>query len=183
MEPFIVLAVLIICYPIFKYLIIVFNRIIFYFRLKNNCKKNNYNLRYNPLSMLLCITSKNRCDFHIEADDEILSVKFFMTPGKNSILTITGDNHYSFSSVFLFLRTGVIPGKYKSIADIDFLFNIDNTEHNKIIKPYLLISPACKIIYYEETPNSPQKREIGEMEYVNFYTLISQRKLLEIIDV
>ncbi|MBQ6171018.1 MAG: hypothetical protein IJK34_00110 [Clostridia bacterium] len=170
----------------FKYIRAFFIRLIFMFKLKKRCANNNAKLYSNSLLWLLGMTPHNGCDFYVETEKKVFSVKFFFTRYKRDVITFIGSSQFFWGWLRIESPTRPVEVKHRihKLPTIDFLYNMRNDFAGKPIMPYLLISPACSHIFLIPHLGATEfeVKRIGELQFIDYFTIISQHKLLEMIE-
>ena len=175
MEFIFILIIIIVIIISLGYLRVFIKRLSFYIRLKKTCKKNNVLIHKNSLLWLWGLTQEHGCDFYIEAKKNIYSIKIFTTYNKKHGLIFLDSETYKWQKP---VGRSSYDTKDKKLRQINFTYKAIEAFRNKQITPYLLISPAIKNIYLENRAKN-FRQAIGELEFIKYFFIISQVKLLE----
>ncbi len=160
----------------FKYVRAFFKRLVFMFKLKKLCAENSYKLYTNSFLWLLGKTPHNGCDFYVETEKQVYSVKFLFIPYKSRGITFIGSSEY-------FWGAPGIKRTYK-LPTVDYLYKMRDDFARKPVMPYLLLSPASFHIYYIPHLGASLKevKRIGDLYFIDYFTIISQHRLLEMLE-
>ncbi len=184
---FIIGLIILICSIIsLKYIRAFYKRLFFMFKLKKLCANHNVKLYSNSFLWLLGMTPHNGCDFYVETEKKVFSVKFFFTPIKSRPLTFIGCSQFFWGSPGIESPTNPVEIKHRihKLPAIDFLYRMRNDFARKPIMPYLLISPACFHVFLIPHIGATvfEVKRIGDYSNIDYFTIISQHKLLAMVE-
>ena len=186
MEFFIPLAVLIILFFSYRYIRALFIRLSFAARLRKLCGRKKFKLYTNSFFWLTGLTPNNGCDFYVETKKTVFSVKFLFTPYKSGSITFIGSEEYFHDMPRIESPTNPVERKHRihKLNYIDFNYKMRQESFRKRIDPYVLISPSCRHVWF--IPNlgatETEIKLIGETSWIDYFTIISQHKLLTVIE-
>ena len=123
-------------------------RILLFLKLKKVCKNNGAVIIPAKKLWIFGLRSGKRCDFHIETEKELLSVKLFQMLRRSSTLHLTDENKFycEHCIITVFGRYGgsnaiTYKTKPRRIPDYDFSSKLPKIE--KPQRKLLLVNPIC----------------------------------------
>lgn len=152
-------------YPFARYL---FKRISLAVRLKRACKKCGARLIPAHRLWLLGGRRGKNCDFHIDTENEIISVKLFQMLRRSSSLHLNSSCEYQCEHlvIALFGKFGgsssvTVKTKPRHLPYYDFSRKLPETD--KPQKKLLLVHPACSSFFIQskETGNGEHEAYVG----------------------
>ena len=158
---------------IMPYIRFLFKRVFLYSKLKSFCKREQ--LVFHKTSMLwwLGIKKHGACNFYIEAQDCIYSVKLFPILKRKSCLHFLEEQKF-YTEKFLILfglygSTARFSFKspIRTMGEIDFKYKFKKEWKEKMLIPILLFNPTCASVKLK-IKNNEQVIGDGDMVY-NFY--------------
>ncbi len=131
-----------------------FARLILSYRIKRFCRKNCVSLVCSKRLWMFSSNRCKKCDFHIEIENKILSVKILSPPVFRLTKIIFNEKgeyffEYSIPIISFFTSTVHNPIRTKSKKYIDYIFDIDrkgdNFKQEKILLTSSAFSDAIKL--------------------------------------
>ncbi len=129
-------------------------RMLLFLKLFVICKKYRMKLYGTHLFWILAGRDGKNCDFYVETNNELYSVKLFGVPRKLSVLFFTENGRYYiryFLALISYTTSWVhypIDGRRKELRNFDFENSRRASSAGKNAKNILLINPACREIRY-----------------------------------
>lgn len=128
---------------IYRFVRFFCKRLILWRRLKNICKKRNFQLFAENRRVLLAKRDLSPCDFHIVTRNTVFSVKLFGVAGKRSKLFFREDGTYH-------IRNRWLPGtKQKKLPGFNFRAGYRYEWELKTPRKILLLNPTCTGVFRE----------------------------------
>ncbi len=160
-----IFACLIVFYPFMRFFI---KRIIMISRIKRICSLKKLKYKANYFGHVLGNFNGKNCDFYIETNDKVYSVKLCGTYWRKDLCDFMDKNHYAIRSLsFQFAHTkNSVKYKVKTKPAYNFRYKFSESYYTKELIPIILMNPTSINVTYN-------KREIGNSDFVGegyFYT-------------
>lgn len=166
-----------------KYIYFVIKRSRLLFKLK----KANAKVTGTHKFWFLGTRGGEKCDFYVETEKEILSVKLFNCDDHRfSKLVLTDDRHFFFRkrAVFVSMSPGASDvyddGRRMSRPDYDFNYRPRVEWKDKAMKNVLLVNPTCREIIRKTERGD--EIILGAGDVINNMTVMSLSSLIKYID-
>ncbi|MBE6638872.1 MAG: hypothetical protein E7616_05395 [Ruminococcaceae bacterium] len=178
------LFALIVLYP---YLRMLIKRLIMVIKLKRMCHRKR--LKLHPAHLFWMFGDKigTSCDFYIETQDEILSIKLFGVKWRLATLCFTEGGEYYFKKYFALVSNlgGMLrmplETMHRKMHAFHFRHRFKEEWELKTTKNILLIHPVCHEIYY--IPIHGPRILLGAGDIVYGYELYSLSPLMQYLEV
>lgn len=140
------IAFLLFAFPFVRYFA---KRVFLAVRLKRLCKHRKFRLHKTHFLWFLGKNSEKNCDFHIETEKGIYSVKLFGSSFRKYFPTFTEDGkvYFKYFIPFLSMRNPnlvFIEGKKRFDGSFDYRYGFQENWKNKESRAFLLIHPNCR---------------------------------------
>ena len=167
---------------IFAVLRFLCKRIVLTVRVKRLCKKTNARLVKCGLLWWLGLRILSKCDFYLELDREIYSVKLFELLYRQSVLCFTWEDSFFIRSFMGFLGWGgrvlyTFNGKKKPVPRYDFRYRFEDEWELKNPHNILLVNPVCMEIRY--VGRNGDERIVGTGEFIGDIEIQTLSRLAE----
>ena len=148
---FTAVAVLIIMFPHIRWFS---KRLILKNKIKKLCIRNSYIIHSTHKLWFLGSKSSKNCDFYIETENQIFSVKLFGVLRRNSYLIFKEEGGYFIRGLLALVSRGwahILPfeGKLKQLPVYNFKYKYKNEWDNKSIRQILLVNPVPMDFRYQ----------------------------------
>ena len=169
MEFWLIILAVVAFFAILPFVRLVFKRISMVIKLKKACKKCGAKLIPTRKLWFFGGRKCKSCDFHVETEKEIISVKLFQMLRRSSSLHFTKNEEYycEHCVIMLFGRYGgshsiTVKTKPRLIPDYDFSYKLPQTDKPK--RKLLLINPVCTsfFIHSKEKHHEQGRADIGD---------------------
>jgi hypothetical protein len=149
-ETLIAIILFLVCYPYVRWFI---KRVVFSFKLKRFCKKNGIKIHKNSPFWVFGITKRTKCDFYVETNDTVYSVKLTENVIRKGHLSIIDATHFTFTN-YRFLFIPYIgywrQAKHKNFPEYDFHYRFKDEFYIKTVIPMMLMLPIpAQITFYD----------------------------------
>lgn len=168
------LALTVLSIPFIRFIL---KRIILVFKLKKLCNKGHLKLyRSNPFWFFGRKNGAN-CDFYLESEENIYSIKLFNVPKRSYMLVFTEDFKYFFRKILVIRgKSYNNDGKQRSMKSYNFRYKFRNEWELKKLHNILLIHPVCFEIHNRKL-NGPEKL-LGTSDMINGMSIYSLSRLI-----
>ncbi len=144
------LTIFILSYP---YVRCFFKRLIALIKIKSICRKKKYKLYLNHIFSFLGNKYAKNCDFYIETNKELFSIKLFGVSRRPTILIFKDNGEYFVRNFILtiFYGQGIFMhfnGRPKKIRTYNFRYKYNKKWDAKDVRQILLISPVSMDIRF-----------------------------------
>ncbi len=145
-------------------------RVVMSFKLQKLCKKNCYKLFPTHPFWMLGSKRGHKCDFYIETDRRIFSVKLFCVMPKKATLVFTDKGNFFVRRYIYFMSYGggiasPIDGKQQKYTDYDFRHGFRNEWETRSHRSILLIYPISTEIRLQY--GHGEEKLLGCGEFIN----------------
>ena len=146
-------------------------------KLKKQCKIEGYSIcGTHPLWQWGRKQAK-KCDFYIETEKELFSVKLFASARRGRLLVVCENNEYFFRRINVFFAFGSILRFYTDMSRRKFPqydFSYKCTNKTKKTRNILLIYPAYNTPLYQPSLGGERELSVGdELNGIELHTLSS----------
>lgn len=152
----------------FPYIRCFFKRMICCIKIKGVCDGKRVILYKNSPLWFLGSRYGKKCDFYIETEDEVFSVKLFGMLQKRSKLVIREGGDYFIRRFIGLIYYGTmsatfsaVNGKSKKIPEYDFGYKYKSKWEKKQVIPVLLVNPVCAEFVFQPNQGAETVIEPG----------------------
>ena len=176
-----VLIVVIAFVALIPYIRCFVKRLIFRSKTKRTCLKKGYRLHTTHAFWYFGSKYSKRCDFYIETDNNVFSVKLFGMPNRRAVLVLKGNDKFFVRRFFLLTHAisivlWPINSKDKKLPSYDFKFGYKDEWENKVFNKVLLVNPVGMQFRY--VSNRGAETMVRDGECVNDMKVISLSEFL-----
>lgn len=182
MKVAILIAVIILFFPVYRFLRFLFKRIILLAKIKRVCKSQNYGI-YGTRPLWFFSTKRTpTCDFYIDTSNTVFAIKLFGVMNRHATLVFTDSREY-FVRIFLGVAHigGLVPleSKAKKLPAYHFRYKYNTDWNIKEPKNILLIHPVCLEI--RKKPDRQDEVIIGDTEKICGMTVHSLSRFIGLL--
>lgn len=157
-------------------------RMSFYFRLKRACNRSGAQLYGNKSAWLFSTRKSATCDFYLEVDDLVYSVKFAESMIRRAEMVLNGSTSCIIKNYSWCVRPYAwlsVKGDAEALPSYDFKYRIPDGSRSKTVVPVMLILPLPAIIKYRV--DGIELELSNGMDIGGSYTVYSGKGFLNVI--
>lgn len=177
-------AVITVFYPYIRFL---FKRISLCCRIKQSCRRANFQLHVTRRLWWLGQRSRQNCDFYVETPTQIISVKLFNMLRRRDVLVFTRDNKWFIRS-YVALMTNIgtalmlpLEKRKHNLCAYNFRYRFVADWEIKTPRRVLLIHPTC--IEVRRQPRHGPEVIVGAGDVVSGMEIYSSSRFLGMMEV